>query len=126
MVRRSRCKECGGSEICRHGRSRYYCEDCGGKGICDHGKQRNYCNVCNAKPVRNEADVPNETTCEDTGIYRELMESDFTESEKENCAKLYHELNYEFTEEDKIQFEGMFWVLHAKDQTVPTVVCNKC
>ena len=32
---RAKCKQCGGSSICVHGRIRYYCRECGGKGICN-------------------------------------------------------------------------------------------
>ena len=38
--RRSRCKECGGSQICEHGRERSVCKECGGGTICEHGRQR--------------------------------------------------------------------------------------
>jgi len=43
---RSRCKECGGSEICEHGRERSTCKECGGSGICEHGRQRSRCKEC--------------------------------------------------------------------------------
>ena len=44
--RRSQCKDCGGSEICEHGRQRSQCKDCGGSQICDHGKRRSQCKDC--------------------------------------------------------------------------------
>jgi hypothetical protein len=44
--RRSRCKECGGSQICEHGRMRSVCKECGGASICEHGRQRQYCKEC--------------------------------------------------------------------------------
>ena len=43
---RSKCKECGGSEICEHGRVRSKCKECGGSGICEHGRHRQYCKEC--------------------------------------------------------------------------------
>ena len=44
--RRSKCKECGGSQICEHGRQRHGCKECGGKGICEHGRRRSTCKEC--------------------------------------------------------------------------------
>ena len=38
--RRSKCKECGGSQICVHGRRRSHCKECGGSEICVHGRER--------------------------------------------------------------------------------------
>merc|ERR1712070_1116866 len=61
---RSKCKECGGSQICEHGRHRQSCKDCngcshgrlrskckecGGSSICEHRRQRFQCNVCTPK-----------------------------------------------------------------------------
>ena len=40
---RSKCKECGGSGICEHGRVRSQCKECGGSGICEHGRVRSKC-----------------------------------------------------------------------------------
>ena len=37
---RSYCKECGGSQICVHGRHRHCGRDCGGSQICIRGKRR--------------------------------------------------------------------------------------
>ena len=52
---RSRCKECGGSQVCEHGRrrslkvrwaicvhgrQRHRCKECGGASICEHGRER--------------------------------------------------------------------------------------
>ena len=37
--RRSKCKECGGSQICEHGRQRHGCKECGGSSICEHGRR---------------------------------------------------------------------------------------
>ena len=46
VVRRSQCKECGGSQICEHGRVRKQCKECGGASICEHGRQRSVCKEC--------------------------------------------------------------------------------
>ena len=47
---RSRCKECGGSQICEHGRQRQKCKECGGGSICEHGRRRNRCEECRDAP----------------------------------------------------------------------------
>ena len=44
--RKSRCKECGGSEYCEHGKNKYNCKECGGSGICEHNKIRSRCKEC--------------------------------------------------------------------------------
>ena len=41
---RSKCKECGGSQICEHGRE-HSCKECGGSQICEHGRIRSRCKV---------------------------------------------------------------------------------
>ena len=42
--RKSRCKDCGGSDTCEHGKERRRCKDCGGSGICEHSRiRRQYC-----------------------------------------------------------------------------------
>ena len=43
---RSKCKECGGSQICEHGRVRSKCKECGGGSICEHGRNRSRCASC--------------------------------------------------------------------------------
>ena len=42
-IQNQRCKDCGGSGICEHGRQQCQCIDCRGTGICEHGKHRSYC-----------------------------------------------------------------------------------
>jgi hypothetical protein len=44
--RKSHCKECGGSQICEHGREKSICKDCGGSQICEHGKRKSRCKEC--------------------------------------------------------------------------------
>ena len=43
---RSRCKECGGSQICPHDRLRSQCKECGGSQICPHDRRRSECKEC--------------------------------------------------------------------------------
>jgi hypothetical protein len=43
---KSTCKECGGSQICEHGRIKSSCKECGGASICEHGRQKSYCKEC--------------------------------------------------------------------------------
>ncbi len=43
---KSRCKECGGSAICEHGRLKYSCKECGGSGICEHDRRKSKCKEC--------------------------------------------------------------------------------
>ena len=49
--RKSRCKDCGGSEICTHNRVRYTCKDCKGDGICEHNRERYHCKDCKGKGI---------------------------------------------------------------------------
>ena len=44
--RRSRCVECKGSEICEHKKIRITCVDCGGSQICEHKAVRSRCIKC--------------------------------------------------------------------------------
>ena len=44
--RKSRCKECGGSEICLHDKYKSICKDCGGSSICIHNKRKSQCKDC--------------------------------------------------------------------------------
>jgi hypothetical protein len=49
--RRSKCKECGGSEICEHNRQRSRCKECGGSGICEHNRERSACKECGGSQI---------------------------------------------------------------------------
>ena len=51
VVRRSQCKECGGQDICEHGRRRYRCKECGGASICEHGRRRSMCKECGGSSI---------------------------------------------------------------------------
>ena len=44
--RKSRCKECGGSELCIHDKIKYNCKDCFGSLFCEHGKRKPQCKEC--------------------------------------------------------------------------------
>ena len=44
--RRDRCKECGGSELCKCGRNKNRCIDCGGKEVCKHKQWFYTCPHC--------------------------------------------------------------------------------
>ena len=44
--RKSRCRECGGSQICEHGKCKAQCRQCGGSAFCKHGKYRAQCRQC--------------------------------------------------------------------------------
>jgi len=44
--RKYSCKLCDGSQVCIHGRYRSKCKECNGGSICIHGKQRCRCKTC--------------------------------------------------------------------------------
>ena len=44
--RKSRCIDCGGSEICQHNRQKSRCKDCGGSSICEHNRRKLQCKDC--------------------------------------------------------------------------------
>ena len=46
-----RCKECGGSAFCEHGRLRSQCKECGGSSICEHGRIRSECKECGGSQI---------------------------------------------------------------------------
>ena len=47
-----RCKECGGSRICQHNREKYLCKDCGGNGFCEHDDRRiSTCKECGGSQI---------------------------------------------------------------------------
>ena len=49
--RRNNCKDCDGSQICSHDRMRSNCKDCGGSSICPHGKRRSKCRDCGGSEI---------------------------------------------------------------------------
>ena len=49
--RKSRCIECGGSEICEHIQRKSQCVQCGGSGICEHNKRKSRCVECNGREI---------------------------------------------------------------------------
>lgn len=44
----AKCKPCGGSAICEHGREQHQCRKCGGASICEHKRQKSVCKRCKA------------------------------------------------------------------------------
>ena len=64
---RNRCKEpgCGGASICEHGRVRNQCKECGGSQICNHGRQRSTCKDCRGASICEHGRVKNQ--CKDCG-----------------------------------------------------------
>ena len=44
--RKTRCRDCGGGEFCTHGIRRTMCVECGGNDLCKHGKRKTRCNEC--------------------------------------------------------------------------------
>jgi hypothetical protein len=44
--RKSRCKECDGSEFCEHGKRKSRCKECDGSEFCEHGKRKSRCKEC--------------------------------------------------------------------------------
>ena len=42
----SRCRECGGSELCIHDRIKYACKECKGSQICEHENIKTQCKEC--------------------------------------------------------------------------------
>ena len=65
---KSRCKDCGGSEICTHDRVRYTCKDCKGSGICEHDRVRYRCKDCKGKGISIHG--KNKSYCKDCGGLR--------------------------------------------------------
>ena len=43
---KSKCKDCGGSQICEHNRQKSSCKDCGGVSICEHNRRKSSCKDC--------------------------------------------------------------------------------
>ena len=46
-LRKSRCKSCSGTELCKCGKEKNNCIDCKGISICEHNKRRRRCPICN-------------------------------------------------------------------------------
>jgi hypothetical protein len=44
--RKTRCIECGGSEICTHNKVKYRCKECNGSELCSHNKRNSNCKEC--------------------------------------------------------------------------------
>jgi hypothetical protein len=48
---KNKCKDCGGSAICKHGRQKYQCKDCRGSGICEHDRVKSQCKECGGSAI---------------------------------------------------------------------------
>ena len=49
--RKSRCRECGGSQICEHGKRKDQCRECTPSAFCEHGKQKAQCRQCGGSQI---------------------------------------------------------------------------
>ena len=49
--RKSRCKECEGSEICEHNRIKSTCRECHGSQICEHNRRKSTCIECRGSEI---------------------------------------------------------------------------
>ena len=49
--RKSRCKNCGGSQICEHNRIKSTCKKCKGSQICEHNREKSYCKDCKGSQI---------------------------------------------------------------------------
>ena len=45
-TRRANCRDCGGSNFCKHDKHRQHCRVCGGSSYCKHDKRRDRCKEC--------------------------------------------------------------------------------
>jgi hypothetical protein len=66
-MNKSACKECGGTSICQHNRSRTYCPDCNGGSLCEHKIRKDRCEICEDKYGRHQYCEHNKlkTICKD-------------------------------------------------------------
>ena len=64
------CKECGGSQICEHGRQRSQCKECGGASICEHGRIRSKCKECRGVKAKAEAELLDDVDAAEQGAKR--------------------------------------------------------
>ena len=55
-IRKTRCKDCGGSDLCLHGRQKGSCKECG-KGYCEHGRRKLMCVQCGGKSICEHGEV---------------------------------------------------------------------
>ena len=62
---RYKCKECGGSQICEHGKDKRECKECGGSSFCAHGKKRRFCPECGGSGLCEHG--RNKRTCKECG-----------------------------------------------------------
>ena len=80
--RKSRCKECGGSELCDHDKLKSQCKDCGGSRICEHNKRKTYCKECGGASLCEHN--KRKARCKECGG-SELCEHDKLKSQCKDC-----------------------------------------
>ena len=67
--RKSRCKDCEGSEICEHKRIKSSCVDCGGSQICIHKRVKSRCKDCGGSQIcQHNRNKPNCIECNGSQI----------------------------------------------------------
>jgi hypothetical protein len=85
---RSRCKDCGGSQICEHNRERSHCKDCGGSQICEHNRERSQCKDCGGASIC-EHDR-RKSQCKDCGG-SQICEHNRERSKCKECSSVFCE-----------------------------------
>jgi hypothetical protein len=49
--KKSKCKECGGVDLCIHSKEKYDCPECNGSGICEHKTRKRTCVICDGSQI---------------------------------------------------------------------------
>ena len=49
--RKSQCKECFGGDFCEHNRIKTSCKECGGSRVCEHNRQKSQCKECGGSQI---------------------------------------------------------------------------
>jgi len=62
---KSKCKDCGGSQICEHNRRKSRCKECGGGSICEHNKEKSHCKECGGSQICEHNRI--KSICKDCG-----------------------------------------------------------
>ena len=125
---RSRCKECDGGAICQHNKIRSSCKECGGGSICEHNKTRSICkdcgggSICSHKIQRRHCKI-----CNPIYHLASIVRNRTYDALKHN--KDLHSMEYlgctieELRQHIESQFkEGMSWVNYGKwhiDHKIP-------
>lgn len=51
IIKKSKCKICGGKDLCLHNKEKYDCVECNGIGICIHGSRKRTCAICEGSQI---------------------------------------------------------------------------